>query len=811
MSLQDTYQDIFNWLETNNHLKEVDSAFTQEELLQLSTYKEFKHRLISTYEVGEAIIVEATSEILGLPFLTMDLIEIDNDSFSEIRREDCVTHECLPFKARESEAIYSVGIVDPFNYRIESLIRSWSGGKGVELCLITEDVLNTFLRRYADLGKVDYEVTLDRLKRLRTSGATASDLDEESTPIVDLVGKMIQSANYQGASDIHIDPLEEGANIRFRVDGVLKNEFVLPKIFLSALVSRLKIMANLDISNNRNPQDGRIIYADFNTEGLDLDLRVSTAPFTHGEGVVMRLLDKSKSTLPLTALGFSDDNLTRYRAAIKRPYGMVLHCGPTGSGKSMSLYAALGEIYNPGISIKTAEDPVEYTINGITQMQVRPKQGLTFGDALRCFLRQDPDIILVGEMRDTETAEIAVEAALTGHLLFSTLHTQNAAATVTRLVEMGVEPYLVGSTMNCICSQRLMRRVCKYCAEKHPLEGEDLKVMNEGLHKDFTGVPLTTKAPDGCSVCNYTGYKGRVGIHELMIASETLQNAISSQASEEALQAIAENDGMKTLHQDALLKITLGFTDMTEMFRIAPPAVKSKKVEEIKATDEVLIDKVEDKAEQEESIEATDRAVIEEAEVEAETEAVNPIAERIARRAAEKAAKKAAKKEHRKITAIENSISQTSETSQISEESDLDEEDNSLQTAENQSPFDLLASLGNDDVRPEEKEVVSPVVSHDEYEEEVKEESIEANREILPSAIPFQPSVQKEESLERSIPKPEERGLPDPVAVINDQEIEEVEVEGDDLPKDEGGFKPTPLDDLPKPRAEDTDWKLPQL
>ncbi|GEM_PF-943845 len=769
MSLQDTYQDIFNWLETNNHLKEVESAFSQEELLQLSTYKEFKNRLIATYEVGEAVIVEGTSIILGLPFLTMEDIEIDNDSFSEISKENCVLHECLPFKARETETVFSVGIVDPFNYRIESLVRSWSGGKSVELCLMTEDVLNTFLRRYADLGKVDYVATLERLERVRTSGATANDLDQESTPIVDLVGKMIQSANYQGASDIHIDPLEEGANVRFRVDGVLKNELFLPKLFLSAMISRLKIMANLDISNNRTPQDGRIIYADYNTEGLDLDLRVSTAPFTHGEGIVMRLLDKSKSTLPLTALGFSDENLARYRAAIKRPYGMILHCGPTGSGKSMSLYAALGEIYNPGISIKTAEDPVEYTIDGITQMQVRPKQGLTFGDALRCFLRQDPDIILVGEMRDTETAEIAVEAALTGHLLFSTLHTQNAAATVTRLVEMGVEPYLVGSTMNCICSQRLMRRVCKYCAEKHPLEGEDLKIINEGLNQDFTGVPLTTKAPDGCSVCSYTGYKGRVGIHELMIASETLQNAISAQAPEEKLQEIAQNDGMKTLHQDALLKVTLGFTDMTEMLRIAPPPVKSKKVEEI-------IEESEKKESVDEMPALREEPVVASLAPEPMTSAPEPLEN------------------------IENQLGE-------------DESVEQSQVPESTSPFDLLASLGDDDSSVQPEPQASPPVARDKpIIEKILEEPLNEEESGLPAAVPFKSVNKTEVQEEIDQEKEQEREIEDNLEKGNQKDEHENEHEEEDVTAEENSdFKPTLLDDAPDSTSDEDGWKLPQL
>jgi type IV pilus assembly protein PilB len=285
--------------------------------------------------------------------------------------------------------------------------------------------------------------------------------DEESAPIIQLANRIIEDAYFSGGSDIHIEPSETECRVRVRVDGVCQTKLTLPQKVTGSLIARLKVMAELDIAERRKPQDGRIIFKQFTRKPLEIDLRVSTAPLNHGEGVVMRILDKQKSTLPLPALGFSEANLGMYRELIRRPYGMVLHCGPTGSGKSMTLYSALNEINIPDTVIRTAEDPIEYTLDGLCQMQMNRKIGLTFAAALRAFLRQDPDIILVGEIRDTETAGIAVEAALTGHMLFSTLHTNDAPSTVARLTEMGVEPFMISASLVCICAQRLMRRICK--------------------------------------------------------------------------------------------------------------------------------------------------------------------------------------------------------------------------------------------------------------------------------------------------------------------------------------------------------------
>ncbi|MDA9260803.1 GspE/PulE family protein, partial [Puniceicoccaceae bacterium] len=341
--------------------------------------------------------------------------------------------------------------------------------------------------------------------------------------------------------------------------------------------ARLKVMAELDIAEKRLPQDGRIQFKQFNKKGIDVDLRVATAPLNYGEGVVMRILDKQKSTLPLPALGFSEENLSRYRELITRPYGMVLHCGPTGSGKSMTLYSALNEINKVDVCIRTAEDPIEYTLPGLLQMQMQRKIGLTFATALRAFLRQDPDVILVGEIRDKETAAIAVEAALTGHMLFSTLHTNDAPTTVSRLTEMGVEPFMISASLVCVCAQRLMRRVCKSCKQVHLQTGNEAAIMQRAL--GWAGkVPHASE--DGCPSCGGNGYKGRVGIHELMATSEELVQAINSEEEAVVLKRIAMRNGMKTLHQDCMLKVKEGLTTMEEALGAVPPDMEQYEVSE---------------------------------------------------------------------------------------------------------------------------------------------------------------------------------------------------------------------------------------
>ena len=420
-----------------------------------------------------------------------------------------------------------------------------------------------------DVGSVVEVISSTYNTDAATTDIAAADLEkEDSAPIIQLTNRIIEDAYVSGASDIHIEPMEKDLLIRYRIDGLCQEKLRLPKLAANSMVTRIKIMCNLDISERRLPQDGRIVFKKYTKKNIDIDLRVATGPMNYGEKVVMRILDKQKSTLPLPALGFSEENLTRYRECIRQPYGMILHCGPTGSGKSMTLYSALGEVNTPDVNIQTAEDPIEYTLPGINQMQMSRAIGLTFARALRCYLRMDPDIILVGEIRDEETAGIAVEAALTGHLLVSTLHTNDAPSTVARIGEMGVEPFNISASLVCVCAQRLLRRVCKSCKVAYEPEGREKELMEKAL--GWTGSVFKAK-PDGCPTCGGLGYKGRVGIHELMINSEELTEAINKEVEVAGLKRIAMKNGMKTLHQDSFLKVKMGLTTIEEALSNVPP------------------------------------------------------------------------------------------------------------------------------------------------------------------------------------------------------------------------------------------------
>ena len=393
---------------------------------------------------------------------------------------------------------------------------------------------------------------------------TADLLDDTSdAPVIKLVNLMLSQAVRDNASDVHIEPYQDMVKIRKRVDGILYDMYTPPKHVQSKLVSRVKIMAKLDIAEKRLPQDGRI---EIRIADRNVDIRVSTLPTSFGERVVMRLLDKSNVLLSLTELGMSDRDLGAFLKLIKAPYGIILVTGPTGSGKTTTLYSALSILNTPDINIITIEDPVEYQIKGISQVQINPKIDLTFANGLRTIVRQDPDVILVGEIRDLETAEIAIQSALTGHLVFSTLHTNDAASAVTRLIDMGVESFLVSSSVNAILAQRLIRKICENCVEPYT-PGEEYLAQVGLTPEDLGGKPLYRSK--GCPECLNTGYKGRIGIFELMVMTEDLKNLVlttsdSNQIRKRALEA----DGLLTLRQDGLQKVMAGLTTLEEVFRV---------------------------------------------------------------------------------------------------------------------------------------------------------------------------------------------------------------------------------------------------
>jgi len=385
---------------------------------------------------------------------------------------------------------------------------------------------------------------------------------EDSAPVIKLANQIIREAYNKKVSDIHIEAFEKYTLVRFRMDGVLKQVHKLPRSAHNAMLTRYKIMSSLDIAERRRPQDGRIKFKDFSKENPDIELRVSIAPLVWGEKVCMRILDKTGTMLGLQAMGFSPKNMEFYRAAIAKPYGMILNVGPTGSGKTTTLYAAITEINKPDINIQTAEDPVEYMLEGINQMPVRKDIGVTFADALKCFLRQDPDVIMVGEIRDLETAEVAIEAALTGHLMLSTLHTNDAATTITRFFDMGVEPFLVSSSLLIVCAQRLVRRLCD-CKEEFKADAD----LAERLGIE-PGTALFRKV--GCKKCDNTGYKGRIGVHEILMPNEEIRKlVIKKGVTPEEIQNVAVANGtLVPMFQDGLQKCLDGVTSSEEVFRV---------------------------------------------------------------------------------------------------------------------------------------------------------------------------------------------------------------------------------------------------
>jgi type IV pilus assembly protein PilB len=386
----------------------------------------------------------------------------------------------------------------------------------------------------------------------------------EDAPIVKLVNVVITQAVADRASDIHIEPTEHDVRIRYRIDGVLHEEMRAPKNIQAGIISRLKIMAEINIAERRIPQDGRLTAT---ISGREVDLRVATLPTVHGEKIVMRILDKSNALLQLTDLGFLPENMRRYEQSYSRPYGTILVTGPTGSGKSTTLYATLNIVNDESKNVITVEDPVEYRVPNINQVQVNVKAGLTFAAALRSILRSDPDIVLVGEIRDRETANIAVQAALTGHLVLTTLHTNDAASTPTRLIEMGVEPFLVGSALDCVVAQRLARRLCDKCKERYLPTREQLAVVGWDIEAEGGEIP-TVFRPVGCSRCSRTGYYGRFAIHEVMPISEDIERLIVERGHTEDLKKLAVAEGMLTLRQSGLRTVRSGTTSIEEVLRV---------------------------------------------------------------------------------------------------------------------------------------------------------------------------------------------------------------------------------------------------
>jgi type IV pilus assembly protein PilB len=439
-------------------------------------------------------------------------------------------------------------------------------GQAFSRVSVSDEVLSEWIDQ---LHKLDKEVA--SVAQIVADDSSNDDFDlaglmqvTEDAPIVRFLNLVILQAVQERASDIHLEPAEHELRIRFRIDGVLHERMRQPRSVVAGVISRLKVMAEMDIAERRIPQDGRITLS---VEGRAIDLRVSTLPTIHGEKAVMRILDRATSIQALTDLGFLPDQLERYASAYSKPYGAILVTGPTGSGKSTTLYATLNVVNDPTKNTVTVEDPVEYRMANINQVQTNNKAGLTFSTALRSILRQDPDIVLVGEIRDRETGIIAIEAALTGHLVLSTLHTNDAPSTPLRLLEMGIEPFLVTSALDCVLAQRLARRLCERCKVPEIASEEELVEAGWDLDSITDEMPVLHRA-SGCSNCGQTGYRGRTAIHEVMLMSEELQRLIVGRASAEELHKVAVAQGMRTLRRDGLAKVALGRTTIEEIARV---------------------------------------------------------------------------------------------------------------------------------------------------------------------------------------------------------------------------------------------------
>ena len=520
-------------------------------------------------------ITGVLSRQYGVPSINLKYYEVDAAVIKLIPQDTAIRYQIVPLSRVGSTL--TIAMTDPTNVFAMDDIKFMTGFN-VEPVVASETAISEAISKFygevhseEELSKVMKDLTGDENADLELASEeqemNLAELERaaEEAPIIKLVNLILTDAVKRGASDIHIEPYEKEVRVRFRIDGVLQPVMTPPMKLRDAITSRVKIMAKLDISEKRLPQDGRIMIK-YRKEGRikDLDFRVSTIPTLYGEKIVMRLLDKENLRLDMTKLGFEQESLTKFERAILRPYGMVLVTGPTGSGKTNTLYSSIARLNTLETNIMTAEDPVEFQLAGVNQVQMKDQIGLNFAAALRAFLRQDPNIILVGEIRDFETAEIAVKAALTGHLVLSTLHTNDAPSTISRLMNMGIEPFLVATSVNLICAQRLVRRICQNC--KEPLEVPEQAMLDAGFTPEEVGT-VKISIGKGCSTCNKTGYKGRVGLYEVMEINDELRELILVGASALELKKKALDQGMIMLRRSGLAKVALGLTTIEEVIR----------------------------------------------------------------------------------------------------------------------------------------------------------------------------------------------------------------------------------------------------
>ncbi len=542
-----------------------------------------KNKDLETWLVEDSEIIEETklyesaAEKMSVPFVLLKGKEIKKSVLDVIPAPLAQTHQVIAFEKDKNNI--NLAMLDPRNIQTIEFIHRKTGLNPIVFLTTPTDIKDALHRYHADL---ESNVVIQRLSE--PSKTSESDLQKvaEELPIINIVNSILEHAVYEGASDIHIEPSEKEVDVRYRVDGVLKNVMTLPKNVQNGIIARIKVLAKLKIDEHMKPQDGRM---KMQLRDKKLSFRVSIIPVYDGEKIVMRILHEGQKPLSLDQLGFLPEPKKIVEKAIQKPHGMILVTGPTGSGKTTTLYSILGILNQPDVNISTIEDPIEYHVKGINQSQINPQIGFTFASGLRAFLRQDPDIIMVGEIRDKETAEIAIHAAMTGHLVLSTLHTNDAPTTLPRLIDMNVPPFLIAFTANIIIAQRLVRKICEYCKKEYHLEKNEIQELsrlfdNKKIQNLFLGqkIKLTAKEKNlenitfyhgkGCRRCDNTGYKGRLGIYEVMDIDAEMAKKINEKAEANEIKDLARKKGMITMMEDGLIKSKLGITTIEEVLRV---------------------------------------------------------------------------------------------------------------------------------------------------------------------------------------------------------------------------------------------------
>lgn len=556
----------------------IDQAKAEEiNLRRLKTGEQEEEVIKSMRLVDEVDFVKAKAELLRIPYVDLEAIGFSPEALALVPESVADKYKVFPYKLdTKNKAIY-VAMANPLDLETIEFLEKRTNLK-IESAVATEKQITGFIKeKYIREKGITSEVT-KAVEERKAEELISKEVGKRVTAegsVSKIVSTILEYAVKARASDVHIEPQEDSLRIRYRIDGILQEKYMLPRNVQEAVVSRIKILADLKIDEKRVPQDGRFF---FSADGNDVDLRISTLPTTYGEKVVMRLLKKSQKVPTLPELGLRGRALKNLMDAISRPHGIIIVCGPTGSGKTTTLYSVLDIVSTPKVNVVTIEDPVEYQMKGVNQVQVNVQAGLTFATALRSFLRQDPNIMMVGEIRDMETAELAINAALTGHLVFSTLHTNDAAGVPPRILDMGVEPFLLVSSLNCVVGQRVLRRVCKDCISEMDIPEEikqELKTTLGPIYEMIEdkwkkeGKTLKMSKLVGCEKCNNTGYFGRIAIYEVMPITEKISKLIVEKASASQIQKLAMEEGMLTMKQDGYVKVLEGVTTMEEVLRVA--------------------------------------------------------------------------------------------------------------------------------------------------------------------------------------------------------------------------------------------------